>query len=69
MARRDKVLAAVAAAIQAYIQDEEAILRAQAAAPVAAPAQVPATLHNLWGLAGRQAAMQWRVMLQRRSLR
>lgn len=70
MARKDKVMAIIAAAIQSYIQDEEAMTMASAAVPApAAAVQVPAPVHNLWGLAGRQAAMQHRVLLQRRSLK
>jgi hypothetical protein len=59
------VLAAIGGAIQAYIQDEEACLAAAALAPTTAP---PRPL-NLWGLAGRQSAMQMRLLAQRRSLR
>lgn len=69
MARKDKVRAAVAAAIQAYLQEEEAILMAQAAPMPAVAVPGPVTMPNLWGLASRQAAMQLRVLLQRRSLK
>jgi hypothetical protein len=60
-----KVLAAISGAIAAYIADEEAC---QAAA-VGAAAAVPGPPLNLWALAGRQEAMQLRLLMQRRSLR
>ncbi|MBW1986618.1 MAG: hypothetical protein JRI50_05220 [Deltaproteobacteria bacterium] len=69
MARQDKVLAAITAAVQAYIQDDEVVLMAQAAAPPEPEVRVPTVIHNLWGLAGRQMAMQLRVLIQRRSLK
>ncbi|MFP3867630.1 MAG: hypothetical protein ACLFUU_05645 [Desulfobacteraceae bacterium] len=69
MARQDKLLAAMTAAIQAYMMEEEAILMAQAAAPVTPAVEAPPPVHNLWGLAGRQMAMQLRVLMQRRSLK
>jgi hypothetical protein len=59
------ILAAISGAIAAYIADEEASLAAAAGAGAAAPAPPL----NLWGLAGRQAAMQLRQLIQRRSLR
>jgi len=62
-----KTMAAIAAAIQAYIQDEEAMLAA-AAPPAGVSVSVPSTTHNIWGLAGRQLGMQMRFLLQRRSL-
>ena len=58
------ILAAISGAIAAYIADEEAC---QAAAGYAAAAPGPPL--NLWALAGRQAAMQLRLLMQRRSLR
>ncbi len=60
-------MAAIAAAIQAYIQEEEILLAA--AAPTRTAVEVPSTVHNIWGLAGRQLGMQMRFLLQRRSLR
>ena len=60
-----QILAAISGAIGAYIADEEACQAA--AAGLAAPAPGPPL--NLWGLAGRQAAMQLRQLMQRRSLR
>ncbi|WP_449244645.1 hypothetical protein [Desulfobacca acetoxidans] len=68
MAINPKVGAVIAAAVQAYIQDEEAWLASQAAAPVMVAAPVPSTTHNIWGLAGRQHGMQMRYLIQRRSL-
>lgn len=61
-----QVLAAISGAIQAYLADEEAYL--VAASLTAAPAAAGPPL-NLWALAGRQGAMQLRLLLQRRSLR
>ena len=58
-------LAAISGAIAAYLADEEAV--AAAAAAAAAPAPGPPI--NLWALSGRQAAMQLRLLMQRRSLR
>jgi hypothetical protein len=58
-----QILAAITGAISAYIADEEAC---QAAGLAAAP---PAPPLNLWALAGRQEAMQLRLLMQRRSLR
>jgi hypothetical protein len=58
------VLAAISGAIAAYIAEEEAC---QAAAVATAAAPGPPL--NLWALAGRQAAMQLRLLMQRRSLR
>jgi hypothetical protein len=60
-----KILAAISGAITAYIADEEACQAAAAGA--AAPAPGPPL--NLWALAGRQQAMQLRLLMQRRSLR
>jgi len=58
------LLAAVSGAIAAYIADEEACQAAGLAL-----ARPPAPMVNLWALAGRQAAMQLRLLAQRRSLR
>ncbi len=67
MAVKPQVLAAISGAIQAYLMEEEAFL---AAAALASAAQAPAgPPPNLWGLAGRQWAMQTRFLMQRRSLR
>ena len=62
---KPQILAAISGAISAYIADEEACQAAalgQAARPVGPPV-------NLWALAGRQEAMQLRLLMQRRSLR
>jgi hypothetical protein len=61
-----KILAAMSGAIQAYIQDEEAVLAAAAQVAAAPPPAPPA---NLWGISGRQWTMQTRQLIQRRSLR
>jgi hypothetical protein len=60
-----QTLAAISGAIAAYIAEEEAVEAAAAAAAAAAPGP----RLNLWALAGRQAAMQLRTLMQRRSLR
>jgi predicted Zn-dependent protease len=60
------ILAAISGAIGAYLAAEEAAAAALAPALAAAAAGPPV---NLWGLAGRQQAMQLRLMMQRRSLR
>ncbi len=62
---KPQILAAISGAIAAYIADEEACQFAAAAGMAAAPGP-PA---NLWALAGRQEAMQLRLLMQRRSLR
>jgi len=60
-----QILAAISGAIAAYIAEEEAYQAAAAGYAAAAPG--PRV--NLWALAGRQAAMQLRLLMQRRSLR
>jgi len=59
------ILAAISGAIAAYIADEEACQAAAAGYAAAAPGPPL----NLWGMSGRQAAMQLRLLMQRRSLR
>ena len=62
-----QILAAISGAMGAYLADEEAYLAAAAASlAVSRPAGPPV---NLWALAGRQQAMQLRLLAQRRSLR
>lgn len=63
---KPQVLAAISGAIQAYIQEEEAL---QAVATQAAALTRPLPPANLWGISGRQWTMQTRQLLQRRSLR
>ena len=65
MSIQPQVLAAISGAIAAYIADEEACQAAAAGWAAAAPAPPV----NLWALAGRQEAMQLRLLMQRRSLR
>jgi hypothetical protein len=62
------ILAAISGAIGAYLAAEEAAGAAVALPPVLAAAAAGPPL-NLWGLAGRQQAMQLRLMMQRRSLK
>ena len=62
-----KILAAISGAIATYIADEEAACQAAALPAMAAAASGPPL--SLWALAGRQQAMQMRLLMQRRSLR
>jgi hypothetical protein len=59
-----QILAAISGALAAYLADDEA---GQAAGLAAARPPAPGV--NLWGMAGRQQAMQLRLLMQRRSLR
>ncbi len=63
---KPQIMAAISGAIQAYMQEEEAML---AAAPTPPGLPIPAPPANLWGISGRQWAMQTRQLMQRRSLR
>jgi hypothetical protein len=63
---KPQILAAISGALTAYLAQEEA---GQAAAAGMLAAGPPAPPVNLWALAGRQAAMQLRLLAQRRSLR
>jgi hypothetical protein len=63
---KPQILAAISGALTAYLAEEEALLAYSALAQ--APA-LPGPPPNLWGLAGRQYAMNMRLLLQRRSLR
>ncbi len=63
---KPQILAAISGAVQAYLQEEEA-WQAAAAGPPGPP--LPAPPANLWGLSGRQWAMQTRQLMQRRALR
>jgi hypothetical protein len=65
MGIKPQVLAAISGAIAAYLAEEAAY--EAAAGMMAAPPPGPPL--NLWGLSGRQAAMQLRMLAQRRSLR
>jgi hypothetical protein len=65
MSINPQILAAISGAIAAYIADEEACQVAAAGLAAAAPAPPL----KLWALAGRQEAMQLRLLMQRRSLR
>jgi len=62
---KPQVLAAISGAVAAYLADEEACQAAAAGVTAA----VPGPPLNLWALAGRQEAMQLRLLMQRRSLR
>jgi hypothetical protein len=59
---KPQILAAISGALAAYLAQEEAGQAAAAGLAAAPPV-------NLWGMSGRQAAMQLRQLMQRRSLR
>jgi hypothetical protein len=63
---KPQILAAISGALAAFIAEEEAY-QAAAASLLAGPPPGPPV--NLWALAGRQTAMQLRLLAQRRSLR
>jgi len=63
---KPQILAAISGALNAYIQEEEAIL-ACAALPLGLPLPMPPA--NLWGISGRQWTMQTRQLMQRRALK
>jgi hypothetical protein len=67
-AKKTKVMAAISAAVMAYIagQEEMAVISemAESARGTSALEQGPFTFRNNWGLQGRQAQMQNRVMMQ-----
>jgi len=63
---KPQILATISGAIAAFIAEEEAYQAAAASMLAAPPAGPPV---NLWGMSGRQAAMQLRQLMQRRSLR
>jgi hypothetical protein len=66
--KKTKVMAAISAAVMSYIagQEEMAVISemAEAARGTSALEQGPFTFRNNWGLQGRQAQMQNRVMMQ-----
>ena len=64
----DKKMAAALAAVTYYIESEEEMALAQAAAGRGGvqPAASAAVAINLWGLSGRQAMMQMRNQMQMR---
>ncbi len=67
---KPQLMAAVSAAIQAYLADEEAFLQQQQAISLGLAAGGPPTPPvNLWALSGRQESMQLRLLMQRRSFR
>jgi hypothetical protein len=68
---KPQILAAISAALQSYLADEEAVLMQQQAMSMglAAGGGPPGPPLNLWALSGRQEAMHLRRLIQRRSLR
>jgi hypothetical protein len=68
---KPQLLAAISAAIQAYLADEEAARQQQQAISMglAAAGGPPGPPVNLWALSGRQEAMHMRHLLQRRSFK
>jgi hypothetical protein len=70
---KPQILAAISAAIQSYLADEEVAMQQQQAlslglAGLIGPAAAGSPI-NLWALSGRQEAMQQRLLMQRRSFR
>jgi hypothetical protein len=66
---KPQILAAISAAIQAYLVDEEAAMQQQAMARSLSASVPSGPPVNLWALSGRQEAMQMRLLMQRRSFR
>jgi hypothetical protein len=66
---KPQIIAAISGGIAAYIADEEAAATQAAALTALAAAAPPGPPVSLWALAGRQQAMQLRLLMQRRSLR
>jgi hypothetical protein len=67
---KPQVLAAISAAFQAYLADEEAVVQQQQAISLSlAAGGTPGAQINLWALSGRQETMQLRLLMQRRSFR
>ncbi len=64
---KPQILAAISGGIASFLADEEAISQAAAQAAQAAAGPTGPPL-SLWALAGRQEAMQLRLLMQRRSL-
>ena len=62
------IIAAISGALATYLADEAAACQAAALTPMMAAAASGPPI-NLWALAGRQQAMQMRLLMQRRSLR
>jgi hypothetical protein len=60
-----KVMAAISAALGAYLEEEAAVLTAPAAE--AAPSAAPYASINIWAIAGRQDVMFTRRMWQMRT--
>ena len=69
MTIKPQILAAISGGIAAYLADEEVACQAAALTGAAAAAYAPGPPISLWALAGRQEAMQMRLLMQRRSLR
>jgi hypothetical protein len=67
----DKKVTAAIAAVMSYIQDEEAISMQAAMSGMpqapAASAAIAAAAVKPWGLSGRQAQMQMRLLMQMRT--
>ncbi len=66
--RNPKIMAAISAAVMAYIagQEEMAVMTemADAARGTSALERAPFTFDNAWGVAGRQSQMQNRSLMQ-----
>jgi hypothetical protein len=66
---KPQILAAISAAMQSYLADEEAAASQQQALSLAAASVPSGPPVNLWALSGRQEAMHMRQLMQRRSFR
>jgi hypothetical protein len=65
MKDKKKKMTAAIAAVMSYLQEEEAAIQMQAVdAQAEASATPPTTAFKPWGIAGRQAQMQMRNMIQ-----
>ncbi len=65
MAEMQKKMAAALAAVNAYLQEEEA--RASSELNAGASRQTPLLQPNLWGQSGRQEIMNMRRLIQMRA--
>jgi hypothetical protein len=68
---KPQILAAISAAIQSYLADEEAARQQQQVLSLGLAGLIGAggPPVNFWSLSGRQSAMQQRFLMQRRSFR
>ena len=67
MAEMQKKMAAALAAVNAYLQEEEARTSASSHPQVCTSRQAPFFQPNLWGQSGRQEMMNLRRLIQMRA--